>query len=106
MSPKAKEAKKGFIKEAVETAENVVEARFDLDRLKEKASHSIEDGIDDAKRMIKRGRYAAEDLADDTAHMIKHDPLRSVGITFAVGMGLGVLIGWLVKKSVQTERGE
>ncbi len=95
MSTKAKEAKKSTVKEAIRAAENVVDIGLDVDRLKEKATHAIEDGITDAKRLIKRGRYAAEDLVDDTEHRIKQEPWRSVGITFAVGLGLGVLIGWL-----------
>lgn len=82
-------------KEAIQAAENVVDIGLDVDRLKEKASQAIEDGITDAKRMIKRGRYAAEDLVDETEHRIKRDPWRSVGVTFAAGLGLGVLIVWL-----------
>jgi ElaB/YqjD/DUF883 family membrane-anchored ribosome-binding protein len=105
MSTQAKEAKSSLIKEAIEAAENVVEIGLDVDRLKKKASETVEDGVAEAKRMIKRGRYAAEDLVEDTAHRIKHDPWRSVGITFAAGVGLGVLIGWLVGRE-KTERSD
>jgi ElaB protein len=79
-----------------EAKKKIAQTGRDLEELKERASHVIEDGIVDAKRMIKKGRYVAEDLVDDTAHYIKHDPWRSVGVTFGVGMGLGVIIGLLI----------
>jgi ElaB/YqjD/DUF883 family membrane-anchored ribosome-binding protein len=95
----AKTDEKGFVKEALSATEKLVQKRLDVERLKEKASHAIEDGIVDAKRMIKKGRYAAEDLVDDTTHYIKHDPWRSVGVTFGIGLCLGTIIGLLVAKN-------
>jgi len=64
-----------------------------------RASHAVEDAMTEARRMAKRGRYAAEDLVDETAHRIKRDPLRSVAITLAVGLGVGALAGWLAGRS-------
>lgn len=93
----AKTEEKGFIKEAINATEKVIQTGLDVERLKEKASHVVEDSIVDAKRMIKKGRYAAEDLVEDTAHYIKHDPWRSVGVTFGVGVGLGLIIGLLFR---------
>jgi ElaB/YqjD/DUF883 family membrane-anchored ribosome-binding protein len=88
--------KEGFFNGAISAAELAAKTTVKVERLKERASHAIEDGVTDAKRMAKRGLYAAEDLVEDTAHKIKKDPWRSVGITFGVGMGLGVMLGWLV----------
>ncbi len=104
MSEQVKETttnQKGFFTEALGVAEQVAQTAFDVEKLKETASHVVEDGMTDAKRMIKKGRYAAEDLMDDTAHLIKHDPFRSVGITFGVGFGLGIFAGWLVTHRTQ-----
>lgn len=94
----AKKDEKDFIKEATE---KIAQTGLDVEKLKEKASHVIEDGITDAKRMIKKGRYAAEDLVDDTTHYIKHDPWRSVGVTFAVGFGLGAIVGLLLARETK-----
>ncbi|MCW5961991.1 MAG: hypothetical protein KIS76_17650 [Pyrinomonadaceae bacterium] len=91
---------RSFLMEAADTAGKVVKAKLDVDRIKEKAGHVIEDSVIEAKRMIKKGRYAAEDLVEDTAHRIKKDPLRSVGVTFGVGLGLGVFIGMLLKRKI------
>lgn len=91
-----KSDEKGFLQEALGATEKVVKEKLGVDRLKERAAHVIEDSVVDAKRMIKKGRYAAEDLVEDTAHYIKHDPWRSVGVTFGVGLGFGVIIGLLI----------
>lgn len=101
-----KTEEKGFIKEALDTTEKVIQTGFDVEDLKEKASHAIEDGIVDAKRLVKKGRYAAEDLVDDTAHYIKHDPWRSVGVTFAAGLGLGTVIGLLLARQNRSSCGD
>ena len=85
-----------FFNGAIDKAEKLAETALDVERLKIAATHAVEDKITEAKRMIKKGRYAAEDMVDDTAHMIKQDPFRSVGITFGVGFGLGVVVGWVV----------
>ena len=53
----------------------------------------------EARRIAKRGRYAAEDLVDETTYRIKRDPLRSVAITFAIGLGVGALAGWMAGRA-------
>ena len=93
--------KNGVLKNAFDLAEQIVPAALDVDRLKERATLAIDDGMADAKRMVKRGVYAAEDLVEDTAHRIKKDPFASVGITFVVGMGLGIFVGWLIARKAK-----
>ena len=93
--------KNGVLKNAFDLAEQIVPAALDVDRLKERATLAIDDGMADAKRMVKRGVYAAEDLVEDTAHRIKKDPFASVGITFGVGMGLGIFVGWLIARKTK-----
>lgn len=91
-------AKDGLLKKAFSTAEQIAGAGIEVERLKTRASHLIEDGITDAKRMVKRGRYAAEDLVEETAHLIKRDPWQSVAITFGAGFGIGVVASWLLMR--------
>lgn len=91
--------KKSLLGKAVHAGERVIEAGAEATRLKVKASHAVEDAMVEARRIAKRGRYAAEDLVDETAYRIKRDPLRSVAITFAVGLGVGALAGWLAGRS-------
>jgi ElaB/YqjD/DUF883 family membrane-anchored ribosome-binding protein len=91
----SEDEKKSLLNKAVHAGERVVELGAEAARLKVRASHAVEDTMLEARRLAKRGRYAAEDLVDDAAYRIKRDPLRSVAITFAVGLGIGALAGWL-----------
>ncbi|MFZ4984215.1 MAG: hypothetical protein ACOYLF_02030 [Blastocatellia bacterium] len=80
-----------------------VEERFaeigaEAGRLRRKVANAVEDKYDEARRVIRRGQYAAEDLVDEASHRIKRDPLSSVAITFGVGLGVGLLIGALVRR--------
>jgi len=90
---------RSLLGKAVHASGRVLEAGAEAARLKVRASHAVEDARSEAKRLAKRGRHAAEDLVDDAAYRIKRDPLRSVAITFAVGLGVGVLAGWLAGRS-------
>lgn len=91
--------KASLLGKAVHAGERVIQVGVEAARLKVQASHAVEDTIVGARRLAKRGRYAAEDLVDDATYRIKRDPLRSVAITFAVGLGVGALAGWLAGRS-------
>jgi ElaB/YqjD/DUF883 family membrane-anchored ribosome-binding protein len=95
----ADEEKSGLLGKAVHAGERVVELGAEAARLKVRASHAVEDTMVEARRLAKRGRYAAEDLVDETVYRIKRDPLRSIAVTFAVGLGIGALAGWLTGRS-------
>ena len=57
--------------------------------------NSAEESVAAAKRTLRKGVHATEELLDDTAHIIKKNPFTSVGITLGLGLGAGILIGWL-----------
>jgi ElaB/YqjD/DUF883 family membrane-anchored ribosome-binding protein len=95
----ADEEKSGLLGKAVHAGERVVELGAEAARLKVRASHAVEDTMVEARRLAKRGRYATEDLVDETVYRIKRDPLRSIAVTFAVGLGIGALAGWLTGRS-------
>src|SRR5216684_3203602 len=95
----SEDEKSSLLGKAVHAGERVVELGAEASRLKVRVSHAAEDAMTEARRMVKRGRNAAEDLVDETAYRIKRDPLRSVAITFAVGLGVGALAGWLAGRS-------
>ena len=92
---------RGILRKAVGAAGQAARMAVKVEGLKERASHLYEDTLVDARRMAKKGRHAAEDLVDDTAYRIKKQPLRSVGITFGVGLGLGMLTGWMMGRNIQ-----
>jgi len=106
----AKEEDEGKFKKTIEQAEKAAADVVDIERLKKRAKHAIEDSKTEAMRLVKRGRYAAEDFVDDTAHHIKREPWRSVGAAFGIGLSLGAVIGLLIgfrnrrTESIEAER--
>jgi ElaB/YqjD/DUF883 family membrane-anchored ribosome-binding protein len=87
--------KSGLLGKAMDVGERLMEVGGEATRLKTAASHVVEDAVTDAKRLAKRSRYAAEDLMEDAAHRVKRDPLRSVTLGFAIGLGMGALAVWV-----------
>jgi ElaB/YqjD/DUF883 family membrane-anchored ribosome-binding protein len=59
-------------------------------------AEAVEERLDAARRAAKRVRRAAEDWVEDAEHRIKKHPLRTVGICFGVGLGLGAVLGTLL----------
>jgi ElaB/YqjD/DUF883 family membrane-anchored ribosome-binding protein len=90
-----------LLEKAKQVGDQVAQAAGEVSRLKDVASHAVEDAVTEAKRLAKRGRYAAEDLVDDAAHRIKRDPLRSVALGLAIGLCVGMLTGWMVARSAK-----
>ncbi|HQZ40962.1 MAG TPA: hypothetical protein PLH72_18190 [Vicinamibacterales bacterium] len=77
--------------DAARQAEQVAhEAR----RVTERAAEVLEDGLHTAKRTFKRRRHELEDLRDQAEIRVRKNPLSALGVTFAAGLVMGVLIGW------------
>ena len=93
--------KDGLFGKAMHVGERLVEVRGEAARLKTAASHAVEDAVTDAKRLAKRSRYAAEDLVEDAAHRVKRDPLRSVALGLAIGLGMGALSVWVATRNAR-----
>ncbi|MDM7924251.1 MAG: hypothetical protein QUS14_18345 [Pyrinomonadaceae bacterium] len=88
------------IQDAVNFVGRAAKTKIDADEWKAKAEHLYEDTIDETRRLAKKAKYATEDLIDDTEHMIKKEPFKAVGVTFGVGIGLGMLAGWMFGKMI------
>jgi ElaB/YqjD/DUF883 family membrane-anchored ribosome-binding protein len=87
--------KSSLLGKAADLGERLAEVGDEASRLKTAASHVIEDAVTDAKRLAKRSRYAAEDLMEDAGHRVKRNPLRSVALGLAIGLGMGALAVWM-----------
>ena len=87
--------KSSLLGKATDLGERLAEVGGEASRLKTAASHVIEDAVTEAKRLAKRSRYAAEDLMEDAGHRVKRDPLRSVALGLAIGLGMGALALWM-----------
>jgi ElaB/YqjD/DUF883 family membrane-anchored ribosome-binding protein len=90
-----------LLKKARQVGEQVAQAAAEASRLKDVASNAVEDAVTEARRFAKRSRNAAEDLVDEAAHRIKRDPLRSVALGFAIGLGVGILTGLLASRRTE-----
>ena len=86
--------KSSLLEKARHAGEQLTEVGDEVARLKTAASHAVEDAASEAKRFAKRSRYAAEDLIEDAAHRVKRNPLRSVSLGVAIGLGIGALAVW------------
>jgi ElaB/YqjD/DUF883 family membrane-anchored ribosome-binding protein len=91
--------KSGLLAKGMHVGERLVEMGGEAARLKTTASHAVEDAVTEAKRFAKRSRYAAEDLMEDAAHRVKRDPLSSLALGFAIGLGVGALAIWMATRN-------
>ncbi len=82
----------------IKVAEQTARMREGAEDLKDRVGERFEDAVADAKRMAKKARYAAEDLIDDAEYKIKKAPFRSVWMTFAAGMSIGLVAGVFVSR--------
>ena len=93
--------KNNLLGKARHIGERLIEVGGEVLRLKSEVSRAVEDGVVAARRLARRGRYATEDLIDDAAHRVKHEPLRSVAMGLAIGIGIGALALWLATRNAE-----
>jgi ElaB/YqjD/DUF883 family membrane-anchored ribosome-binding protein len=82
---------KNAIAYALNTSRQFAKLGADISHLKSNCG----DTAQDFKRVAKKARYATTDFLDEVAIAVKREPLKSTGIAFGVGIGVGVLAGWL-----------
>ncbi len=70
-----------------------------INEMKAAVSEKVEDGVFAAERLLRQGRYAVEDGLSELTHTIKRNPLGYVGMAFAAGAVLGLLISLAAKRS-------
>lgn len=80
------------------TGDQVAETARKASRAASAVADALEDGVGAARRVAKQGGDAAEEFIDDTTKRLQRHPVETIVTTFAVGIGLGVLIGWTIKR--------
>jgi ElaB/YqjD/DUF883 family membrane-anchored ribosome-binding protein len=93
--------KHSLLGKGMHIGDRLAEVGGEAARLKAAASQAVEDAVTEAKRLAKHSRYAAEDLMEDAAHRVKRDPLRSVGLGLAIGLGMGALSVWVATRNAR-----
>ena len=80
------------------TAEHITESAKQASRATSAVADAIQDGVGVIRRAAKQGGDAAEEFLDDTSQRIQRHPMLTVAATFAAGLTLGSIIGWLIKR--------
>jgi ElaB/YqjD/DUF883 family membrane-anchored ribosome-binding protein len=87
------------MKQAIETGVNAALKTLEVERVKESVEEVIENGMAKTRRAIKDGRRNADELIEAASDNVKEHPMRAVGVTFGIGLGLGTIIGLLVARN-------
>ena len=80
------------------TGDQIAETARKTSRVATAVADAFQDGVEAARRVAKDSGDAAEELFDDTAKRLQRHPMETIATTFAVGIALGVLIGWMAKR--------
>ena len=59
---------------------------------------AIDEGVGVIKRAVRRSGDVAEELMDDATQRVKRHPAETIAATFAFGVIVGGLIGWMVSR--------
>ena len=74
----------------------VAESIRKLTRATSAMAEAIDEGVGAIKLAVKRSGDMAEEMMDDTTQRVKRHPVETVVATFALGLIVGGLIGWMV----------
>jgi ElaB/YqjD/DUF883 family membrane-anchored ribosome-binding protein len=80
------------------TAEHIEESARRASRATSAVADAIEDGVGVVRRAAKQGGDAAEEVLNDTTQRIQRHPMLTVATTLAIGVTVGTLIGWMMKR--------
>jgi hypothetical protein len=58
----------------------------------------VEDGIGVVRRAAKQSGDAAEEFLNDTTQRLQRNLVLTVAATFALGVGTGAVIGWMLRR--------
>ena len=76
----------------------VAESIRKLTRATSAMAEAIDEGVGAIKRAVKRSGDLAEEMMDDTTQRVKRHPVETVVATFALGLIVGGLIGWMASR--------
>jgi ElaB/YqjD/DUF883 family membrane-anchored ribosome-binding protein len=81
-----------------QTGEHIAESARKASRVTSVVADAIEDGVEAARRVVKQGGDAAEEFFDDATKRLQRYPVETVITSLAVGMTVGIMIGWMMKR--------
>jgi ElaB/YqjD/DUF883 family membrane-anchored ribosome-binding protein len=81
-----------------QAGDHLAESARQASRVTSAVADAVVDGVAAAKRVVKQGGDAAEEFFDDTTKRLQRHPIETIAVTLAIGISVGVVIGWLVKR--------
>lgn len=82
----------------MESARNVEALAKDARKLKARAAEAFEDGVYTARKSLRHRMLELADMRDDTARRVRRAPFTALGVTFAAGLVLGAVVGWVGRR--------
>ena len=79
-------------------SEHVAESARKALHLTSAFADAMEERIKAARRVAKQSGDAAEEFLDDTTKRLQRHPTETVVASLAVGVVVGILIGWAMKR--------
>jgi hypothetical protein len=80
------------------TAEHIAESAQQASRATNAVADAIGNGLGAVRRAAKQGGDAAEEFLNDTTQRIQRHSVLTVAATFAVGLTVGAMLGWMMKR--------
>ncbi len=80
-------------------SEQLAETARTASRFTTAVADAFEDGIGAARRVAKQSGDAAEEFFDDTTKRMQRHPIETLVTSLGAGIAIGILIGWVMKRS-------
>ncbi len=80
------------------TSEHIADTVGKAARATSNIGSAFHDRYDEAKLLARRGTHAAEEFCDESKLHIKRHPVAAVAGSFALGLGIGILVGWTLRR--------
>ena len=78
--------------------EQIAETARTASHLTSAMAEAVEEGLGAARRVAKQAGDAAEEFFDETTKRMGRHPVETVVGSLAVGIAIGVVIGWLISR--------
>ncbi len=80
------------------TSEQIADTVQKAARVTTSIGSAFHDRFDEARLVARRSAHAAEEFLDQGRIHIKRHPVAAVTGSFALGLGIGVLLGWALRR--------
>lgn len=94
-------ARESLLDKGFDAIRDAAHLSHEAKRLKTLAADAVEDGVHAIKRTMTTVARDAVDVRDDVVHRVKREPLKAMAIVFASGMLLGMLAGWVGRRTAR-----